>query len=125
MFWNATKRAKRVDEIAAAAYNSSRPGNEAIILDFTAWTPMVRALFEKYGTTQEGAKAGTNPRMFAGYMSYNGSYEFLAVIVLSRQGTIVTGFRPPEDYGQDMASLLKKSVFFDEVVASIRRGDPH
>lgn len=120
MFWNTKKRARRVDEVAVAAYNSSRPGNEAITLNFVAWTPMVIDLFKKYGTTQDGPKAGTDPRMFAGYMSYNGSYEFLAVIILSNKGTIVTGFRPPEDYGQDMASLLKKSAFFDEVVGSIR-----
>lgn len=120
MFWNTKKRARKVEELAAAAYNSSRPGNEAITLDFVAWTPIVRAMANKYGTTQDGFKSGTNPRMFAGYISYNGSYEFLAVIVLSNEGTIVTGFRPPEDYDQDIASLLRKKAFFDEVVASIR-----
>lgn len=122
MFWDTKKRAGKVDEIAAAAYSSSLPGNEAVILDFTVWTPLVKALSVKYGTTEDGFKEGNNPRMFAGYISYNGSYEFLSVIVLSSKGTIVIGFRPPEDYGQDMASLLKKSAFFDKVVASVRSG---
>lgn len=122
MFWNTKNRALKIEEIAAAAYNSSKPGNDVIFLDFTAWTPLVRALFEKYGTTEDGAKAGTSPRMFAGYMSYKGSYEFLAVIVLSGKGTIVSGYRPPEDYGRDALSLLKKESFFDDVVALIRSG---
>lgn len=122
MFWNTKKRTDRVDEIAAAAYNSSHPGNQAVVLKFTAWTPLIRELSKKYGTTEDGFRENTNPRMFAGYISYNGSYEFIAVIALSSKGSIVVGFRPPENYGQDMASLLKKRAFFEETIASLRAG---
>ena len=48
--------------------------------------------------------------MFVGYMSYE------AVILLSRGGTIVCGFLPPEEYGEDVLSLLKKKNFLDKVV---------
>jgi len=120
MFWNTKKRARRIDELAAAAYNSSFLGKEAITLDFCAWTPMVKALFEEHGTTEKGFTDFKEPRMFAGYMRYHHSYEFIAVFVYSGTQTLVTGFRPPEDYGQDIASLLKKSTFFDQVIALIR-----
>ena len=111
---------QRADDIAAAAYNSSSTPEGAIALDFHAMTPTIKELFRKYGTTAHGYKDFTDPRRFAGYMRYNGSSEFIAVVFLSKEGTLVTSFWPGEEYNDDMASLLKKKMFFDEVISSIR-----
>lgn len=121
MFWNSKKRAQKIDTIAETAYRSSQPGNGGVALSFHAMTPMIRDFFRKYGTTDHSYKAYTEPRrMWAGYISYNGSEEFIALIILGFEGIVVYGFQPPEEYQQDMASLLKKKVFFDEVVASVQ-----
>lgn len=118
--WLVRKRAANVELIAEAAYVSSKPGNEAIALHARVFAPTVAEFFRAYGTTEHGYKDFDDPRMYAGYVSYNGSDEFLAIIALSREGCVVCGFRPPERYGEDVLSLMKKKMFFDKTLQSVR-----
>ena len=53
-------------------------------------------------------------------MSYNGSPKFVAIVIMSSEGSVVYGFLPPEEFEDGVASLMKKKNFYDYVVESIR-----
>lgn len=83
----------------------------------TAFTQkeIIENYFKKYGSTEKKFEYYQVPEFYIGYVRTSSHREFLSVVLISPEGSVVTSFYADFGGGQDFLSLMRKKSFADEV----------
>jgi hypothetical protein len=83
----------------------------------------VEKYFEKYGSTDKKFEYYPCPEhhpcpgFYVGYVKVHKNEEFLSVVLMQDNGSVVSSFRPIMEHGQDLVGLMGKKLFADEIAS--------
>ncbi|HEX2763767.1 MAG TPA: hypothetical protein VHM92_07995 [Allosphingosinicella sp.] len=81
----------------------------------------VEGFFRKYGSTERKFDFHSNPPFYIGYVKVPARDEFLSVVLMQDDGSVVASFAPDPSTGQDFLGLMGKKMFADEVASQFLR----
>lgn len=80
---------------------------------------VVERFFRKYGSTERKFDYHANPPFYIGYVKVPSREEFLSVVLMQDDGSVVASFSPDLQHGQDFVGLMGKKMFADEIASQV------
>ena len=77
----------------------------------------VESYFRKYGSTEKKFDFHPQPPFYIGYVKIPGNEEFLSVVLMQNDGSVVASFWPDFAHGQDLLGLMGKKLFADDIAS--------